>query len=76
MPIELPQPEEERRRGQRRAMPREVRVLLEDLRSISRRSGAQTSDGTHWRTIPKATVDSAVETLLRLWRTEEPARLQ
>ncbi len=71
-----PPPEEERRHGQRRAMPREIRVLLEDLRSVSRRSGAQTADGTHWRTIPKATVDSVIDALSRVWRTEEPVRLQ
>ena len=76
MTSEMPPPEEERRRGQRRTMPREIRVLVEDLRSISRRSGAQTADGTHWRTIPKATVDSIIDTLSRVWRTEEPVRLQ
>jgi hypothetical protein len=63
---------EDRRRTERRAMPPEVRALLEELRAISRAPGAQTQDGSQWRTIRKGTVDLLVEVLVRSWRPEDP----
>jgi hypothetical protein len=62
---------DERRRVERRAMPADVRALVEQLRAISRASGVQTKDGTDWRTIPRTTVDAVVEVLVRAWRPDD-----
>jgi hypothetical protein len=53
-------------------MPPEVRALVEELRAISRAPGAQTQDGSQWRTIRKGTVDMLVDLLVRSWRPEDP----
>ena len=65
---------EDRRMVERRAMPHEVKRLVEELRAISRAPGARTPDGVEWRTIRKGTVDLIVDLLLRSSRGDDAVR--
>jgi hypothetical protein len=63
---------DDQRRAARRRMPADIRALVEQLRALARAPGAQTPDGTQWRTISKGTIDLLVEALVRAWRDEAP----